>query len=137
MSARLPGTPEGYHSATPYLMVRDADQAVEFYQKAFGAAVLGRSIDPQGVIRNVQIRIGDSPIFLGIRPDREVAQQRGDDLPRASVYLFVGDPNRVYQQAVAHGATGLYPPDDQAYGYREGGVLDPFGVTWWIARTLE
>jgi|SRR5690554_719074 len=137
MRTDYPGVPEGYHTATPYLMVRDADQAVEFYRNAFGAVELRRSVDPNGVVRNVQIKIGNSPVMLGIHPDSEVAPQPSDALPRASIYLFVDDADRVYRQAVTHGATSLYPPKDQAYGYREGGVMDPFGITWWVATTLE
>lgn len=131
------GIPDGYHTTTPYLMVNDADRAVTFYRQALGAVELRRSVDANGAVRNVQIRIGDSPVMLGIRPEDQVTEQKLGDLPRVSIYLFVDDADRVYQQALAHGATPLYPPEDQEYGHREGGIVDPFGVTWWVATTLE
>jgi PhnB protein len=138
MSVNQPGVPEGYHSATPYLIIRgDADQAVAFYEQAFGATELRRSVDPSGVIRNVQIRIGDSPIMLGIRePNTIVNETQRGDLPLASIYLFVENADRTFQQAIEHGAETLYTPEDQEYGYREGGLMDPYGVTWWIATPL-
>jgi PhnB protein len=138
MKSTRTGIPAGYHSTTPYLIVNDADRAVSFYQKVFEACELGRSVDSNGIVRNVQIKVGDSPVLLGIRPDdSQVHQQKVGDLPRASIYLFVADPDHAFQQAVTHGATALYPPEDQEYGYREGGVIDPFGITWWIATTLD
>ena len=78
MRTDYPGVPEGYHTATPYLMVRDADQAVEFYRNAFGAVELRRSVDPNGVVRNVQIKIGDSPVMLLYSPRYEVTPQPSD-----------------------------------------------------------
>jgi PhnB protein len=130
------GIPEGYHTTTPYLFVPDAERALEFYRQAFDAVELHRSIDAQGVVRNVQIRVGDSPVMLGIRPDSEVSDIRVGDLPRVSIYLFVADADRVFDQAIANGATSLYRPEDQDYGNREGGIVDPFGITWWIATAL-
>lgn len=129
--------PEGYHTTTPYLFVPDADAALSFYQKAFDATELQRSVDEQGIVRNVQIKIGDSPVMLGIRPDSDVTEPKVGDLPRVSIYLFVDDADRVFNQAVAQGATSLYGPEVQVYGNREGSVVDPFGITWWIATALE
>lgn len=131
------GVPDGYHTTTPYLMVTDADKAVAFYRKAFSAVELRRSVDPKGIVRNVQIRIGDSPVMLGIRSKTDpITEQKIGDLPLVSIYLFVEDADHVFSQAVAQGALALYPPEDQDYGNREGGVVDPFGVTWWIATRL-
>jgi PhnB protein len=128
--------PEGYHTTTPYLLVPDAERAVHFYSQAFDAVELRRSQDVSGVVRNVQIRIGDSPVMLGIREDKEVTDVRVGDLPRTSIYLFVHDADAIFNKAVTHGATALYKPEDQDYGYREGGIIDPFGITWWIATPL-
>ena len=137
MTTSHEGKPEGYHTTTPYLFVPDADAALSFYQKAFDATELQRSVDGQGIVRNVQFKIGDSPVMLGIRPDSNVSEPKVGDLPRVSIYLFVDDADRVFNQAVAQGATALYEPEDQVYGNREGGVVDPFGITWWIATALE
>jgi PhnB protein len=136
MASARKGIPDGYHTTTPYLMVDDADRAVNFYRQAFGAVELRRSVDSQGIVRNVQIKIGDSPVMLGIRPNDEVADHKAGELPRVSIYLFVDDADQVFDQAVEHGAASLYRPENQDYGNREGGILDPFGVTWWIATAL-
>jgi len=136
MTSVQSGVPDGYHTTTPYLMVRDADLAVSFYKGAFNAVELRRSIDTSGVVRNIQIKIGDSPVMLGIRPDTQVTENKVDDLPRVSIYLFVDNADRVFDQAVAQGGIPLYRPENQDYGNREGGLLDPFGVTWWIANVL-
>lgn len=138
MKAARTGIPDGYHTTTPYLMVTDADRAVSFYQKAFDAIELRRSVDSEGTVRNVQIKIGDSPVMLGIRSeDSQVHEQKAGAVPRVSIYLFVDNADRVFHQAVAQGATSLYPPEDQEYGNREGGLVDPFGITWWIATPLS
>jgi len=138
MNSNRTGIPEGYHTTTPYLIVSDADRAVGFYGEAFGAVELRRSVDPKGMVRNVQIKIGDSPVMLGIRAEGfPVDEPKNGDLPRVSIFLMVEDADRVYQQAVAHGATSLYPPTDQDYGYRESGVVDPFGVIWWITTPIR
>lgn len=138
MTTTTKGVPIGYHTATPYLLVRDADQAIAFYEKAFGAIVLKKHADPQGVVRNVQIRIGDSPLMLGIRPNAdEMSQESIGDLPLSSIYLFVENADETFAKAIAHGAKGLYPPEDMEYGYREGGIVDPFRITWWIATPIH
>jgi PhnB protein len=129
--------PAGYHTATPYLMITDPDAAVVFYQEAFGATELRRSVDADGIVRNIQIKIGDSPVMLGIRgPTDPITEQRIGDLPLVSIYLFVEDADGIFERAIAQGAHSLYPPEDQDYGNREGGLVDPFGVTWWIATHL-
>jgi PhnB protein len=131
------GIPEGYHTLTPYLMITDPEAAVAFYRAAFDAVELARSIDPAGILRNIQMRIGDAPVMLGVRaPTDPLTEQRIGDLPLVSIYLYVADADRVFSQAVAAGALALYPPEDQEYGNREGGIVDPFGVTWWIATRL-
>jgi PhnB protein len=138
MKSARTGIPDGYHTTTPYLIVNDASRAVSFYQNAFQAIELRRYADSGGIVRNVQIKIGDSPVMLGIRCESSpVSDQKTADLPRVSIYLFVDDADRVFHQAVAQGAKSLYPPEDQDYGNREGGVVDPFGITWWIATALH
>src|SRR5437879_10066269 len=64
MTGRVKPIPEGYHTATPYLIIKDAARAIEFYKKAFGATELMRMAQPDGRIGHAEIRIGDSPIML-------------------------------------------------------------------------
>lgn len=138
MSAQHNGIRQGFHSLTPYLVVPDAERAVRFYGEAFGAVEFHRAVDPEGIVRNVQLRIGDSAFMFSIREgDMGVDEGKIGDMPRVSIYLYVADADRVYQQALAAGARSLYSPEEQPYGNREGGIVDPFGVTWWIATSLD
>lgn len=137
----MPGTlpiPRGFHTATPYLMLPDADKALVFYQKAFGAVRLSRSEDETGKARNIEMKIGDSPIMIGGHTEMAGRPQPSlKDLPPVSVYLYVEDADGLAQQAVSAGAQELYPVQEMPYGYREGGVLDPFGIVWWLATCVK
>jgi PhnB protein len=129
--------PTGFHTATPYLIVRDAERAVEFYKKAFGSRELTRFTDADGGLRNVEILIGDSPIMISGHAEvhsNETASLA--DLPPVSVYLYVEDTDDWFNRAISAGGVELYPPTDQPYGNRECGVRDPFGIVWWIATRL-
>ncbi len=131
MTNKVRPIPEGFHTATPYLIVRDAAAAIEFYKKAFGATELMRQTDPNERIRHAEIRIGSSPIMIG--GHTEIGARSPQSLPRVSIYLYVEDVDALASRAIAAGAKELYPVKDQVYGNREGGIEDPFGITWWIA----
>ena len=130
--------PRGFHTANPYLILKDAVVALEFYNKAFGAVELSRHTDDKGQLVNVEIRIGDSPIMISGRPEVATSEhQTLNDLPPVSVYLYLEDVDGLAQQAIAAGAKELYPLQDMDYGNREGGLVDPFGVVWWIASPIK
>jgi PhnB protein len=128
--------PEGYHSVTPYLIVKDAAQAIEFYKKAFGAIESLRQKDAGGKIRHAEIKIGDSTIMMADE-FRELAESPADKSPRVHIHLYVEDADAVFKRAVEAGATVLMPLTDQAYGDRSGGVTDPLGQTWYIATHVK
>jgi PhnB protein len=129
--------PNDFHTATPYLMVRDAERALEYYRHAFDARELTRLTDPNGTLRNVEILIGDSPIMIGGHPELYIGEPATlANLPPVSVYLYVEDSDSWFNRAVSAGGIEIYPPTDQPYGNREGGVRDPFGIVWWIATRL-
>jgi len=131
--------PDGYHTATPYLIVKDAAGAIEFYKKAFGATELERIADAGGKIRHAEIKIGDSPFMMTEEtpsfPDYLSPESRGGT--PVHIYLYVEDVDRVQAQAIAAGAKELMPVKDQFYGDRSGGVTDPFGHVWYIATRIE
>ena len=108
--------PAGYHSVTPYLIVKDAVKALDFYKRAFGATELLRLDNPDGTIAHGEFRIGDSPV---------------------SFMIYVPDVDRVFAQAIAAGATEQRPVADQFYGDRTGTLVDPFGHVWSIATHKE
>lgn len=138
-NAKAKYIPEGYHTATPYLILKDAATAIDFYKKAFGATELERIADESGAIRHAEIKIGDSPFMMTEEtpsfPDYLSPQSRGGT--PVHIYLYVEDADALFNQAVAAGATVLQPVADQFYGDRVGGVTDPFGHVWYIATRIE
>jgi PhnB protein len=129
--------PDGYHTATPYLIVQDAARAIEFYKRAFGATELLRLGHGDSVV-HAEIKIGDSPIMLA----DEVPEMgfRGPDSiggTPVSLMLYVEDVDARFAQAVAAGAKVSRPVADQFYGDRAGTLTDPFGHVWTIATHTE
>ncbi len=135
MAEKTNYAPAGFHTATPYLIVKDGAAAVDFYQRAFGATVLERIEGPDGRVMHAEIKIGDSPVMIG--EHQEVATLGPDSFPPVSIYLYVEDADALAAQAVAAGARELYPVSEKFYGNREGGIEDPFGITWWIATRVQ
>ena len=132
--------PEGYHSITPYLVVKDAAQAIEFYRRAFGAQEIERIPGPGGRgVMHAEIKIGDSPFMITDEfpefPEWRGPQARGGT--PVHIYLYVDDADRLFRQAIAAGAKELLPIQDQWYGDRSGGITDPFGHVWYIATHKE
>ena len=138
MTSRAKPIPEGYHTATPYLIIKDAASAIEFYKKAFGATELMRMADPSGKIGHAEIRIGNSPIMLADEvPGMGYRSPQSLGGSPVSILLYVEDVDAVFSQAVAAGAKVERPVQDQFYGDRSGGVTDPFGHVWHIATHIE
>jgi PhnB protein len=122
--------PDGYHTVTPYLTVKDAGVQIEFLQQAFNATLKFHMKDDNGVIRHAELQIGDSMVMLG--------QSRDEWIPKpANFYLYVPDCDALYKSAIAAGGRSVQEPATQFYGDRHGGVDDPMGNTWWIATHLE
>jgi PhnB protein len=127
--------PEGYHSINPYLIVRNAAQAIEFYKKAFGAEERFRMLGPDGKsIMHAELKIGDS-IFMLSEESAEMKCYSPESIGGSpvSMYIYVGDVDAIFNQAVSAGATELNPVKDQFYGDRSGYLRDPFGHLWSIA----
>jgi PhnB protein len=130
--------PEGYHTATPYLIVKDAAKAIDFYKKAFGATELFRLADPSGKVGHAEIKIGDSPIMLADEfPGMGARGPESFGGSPVSICLYVEDVDALARQAVAAGAKEIRPVKDQFYGDRSGTFTDPFGHTWTIATHKE
>jgi PhnB protein len=123
--------PDGYHTVTPYLTVRDAPKVIEFLQQAFGAKISHEPVKrPDGTIMHAQVTIGDSPIMIG--EESEMAKPT-----TSSLYLYVPDVDSVYQRAVKAGGNTVMEPTDMFYGDRSGAVKDPSGNSWFIATHKE
>ena len=123
--------PEGYHSVTPYLMVRGAQKTIDFVQKTFGAEVIGgQTKRPDGTLMHATFKIGDSLVMIGD------ATAEHPPLP-AMLYVYVPDVDAAYKRAIAAGGTATVEPMDQFYGDRAGGLKDPAGVHWGIGTHKE
>jgi PhnB protein len=138
MADQVKSVPDGYHTATPYLIVKGAAKAIEFYKQAFGATELERMETPDGKIAHAEIKIGDSIIMLGDGAPQHGT--RGAQAPGSSpcgLYLYVEDVDETFNRAVSAGATVTMAVKDQFYGDRNGSLVDPFGHTWYVATRKE
>ena len=130
--------PEGYHTATPYLVIKDAAKAIEFYKKAFGAKEMMRMSQPDGRIGHAEIKIGDSPIMLADEfPEMGARSPQSLGGSPVSILLYVEDVDAFAKQAVSAGTKVVRPVKDQFYGDRSGSFEDPFGHQWHIATHVE
>lgn len=130
--------PEGYHSVTPYLMIKGASRAIDFYQRAFGAKEIFRLPLPDGQVGHAEIRIGDSTLMLA--DVCEEGPSRSPDALGGSpvvLHVYVEDVDARFAQAVNAGATIVKPLQDQFYGDRSGTLQDPFGHLWFLATHKE
>ncbi len=130
--------PDGYHAITPYLHIRGASAAIDFYKQAFGATEIMRMTGGDGRIGHAELQIGDSRIMLA------------DEHPEIGVFSpphFGGSPitlmfycenvDKTVEQAVTAGAKITRPVADQFYGDRNGGITDPFGYQWFVSTHVE
>ena len=130
--------PEGYHSVTPYLVMKNAAAALEFCTKAFGAVELFRMPAPGGKIGHAEIKIGDSPVMLSDEyPDMGFKGPESLGGTPVSLMIYVEDVDTIYPQAIAAGGKELRPLQNQFYGDRSGTLADPFGHVWTISTHVE
>jgi len=129
--------PEGYHSLTTCLVVRDGARAIDFYKRAFGATELTRHADPAGRIVHAEIMIGDSRI--AIADEDPIYNRSPQSLGGASsiVQLYVDNVDTLAKRAVAAGAKVVSPVKDWFYGDRAGRLQDPFGHLWNVCTHIE
>jgi PhnB protein len=130
--------PDGYHVATPYLIIKNAARAIEFYKQAFGAKETMRFPAPEGKIGHAEIRIGDSAIMMADEfPERGVKGPESFGGSPVMILLYVEDVDAVTARAIAAGAKSVRPVQDQFYGDRSGTIADPFGHVWTISTHKE
>ena len=130
--------PDGYASLTPYLVVKGAARAIDFYKRAFGATELFRMDGPNGSVGHAEIRVGNSVLMLADEsPEMGAKSPQSIGGSPVSLMLYVEDVDKVFARAVKEGATVKRPVADQFYGDRTGGLVDPFGHSWWVATHKE
>lgn len=136
--AKVPPIPPKYGSVTPGIVVHDADAAIAFYARAFGAKELLRMPGPGGKIMHAELRIGDSIVMLNDEfPEMGARSPRTVGGTASSIMLYVKDVDRTYQAAVEAGGRSLSPPQDMFWGDRYSRIEDPFGHAWAIATAKE
>ncbi|MGH8651112.1 MAG: VOC family protein [Gammaproteobacteria bacterium] len=133
MTSTVKPIPDGYRAATPYLCVKGAASAIEFYKKAFGATELMRLAAPDGKVGHAEIKIGDAPIMLADEhPEMNFQSPPTLGGSPVTLHLYVEDVDAFVLQAVAAGARLVRPVEDQFCGDRSGHLVDSFGHVWSI-----
>jgi PhnB protein len=130
--------PDGYHSVTPYLFIRGAGGAIDFYKKVFGAKEIVRVPGSIGQVMHAELKIGDSIVMLA-----DENPKAGSMSPQTAggvsvcLHVYVENVDEVMQKAVDSGAKLLRPVQNQFYGDRSGTLIDPFGHMWSVATHVE
>jgi PhnB protein len=136
--SKVSPVPQGHHTAAPYLVVDDANGAIAFYSRAFGAKELFRMPGPGGKLMHAEILIGDSPIMLcDENPEQGARSPKAFSGSPVSVFLYVPDVDALFKKAVAAGATTVVPVTDMFWGDRFAQLVDPYGHSWQIATHVE
>ena len=130
--------PADYAGITPYLSVKGAAEAIEFYKKAFGATEMMRLPNPDGTLGHAEIKIGDALIMLADEyPDYGNLSPKTLGGSSVRLHMYVEDVDAFFEKAVAAGAKVLIPVADQFYGDRSGRLEDPFGHVWLVSTHTE
>jgi PhnB protein len=130
--------PDGYHAVTPYLIMKEAAKAIDYYRRAFGAMELMRFPAPGGKIMHAEIKIGDSTVMLADEfPEMGYLGPESRGGSTVSILLYVENVDEVFNRAVAAGAKVLRPVKNEFYGDRTGTLADPFGHVWSVATHVE
>ncbi|MQA89419.1 MAG: VOC family protein [Gemmatimonas sp.] len=122
--------PEGFHTVTPYLICKGADQVIDFMKAAFSAEVKSRMDNDDGTVTHADLQVGDSRVMISEAGGRYEPMQ-------CMLHLYVEDCDAVYRKALDAGATSVQEVADQFYGDRSGGVQDVAGNQWWISTHVE
>lgn len=131
--------PDGYHTLTPHLVVKNASKAIEFYKKAFGAEEIRRVPGPDGKsLMHAELKIGDSRLFLVDEfPEMNCRGPQSIGGTPVTIHIFVEDVDAAFNKAVATGAQVTMPLADMFWGDRYGVLTDPFGHAWSMATHKE
>ncbi len=122
----------------PYLRVRGASDAIEFYKQAFGATEKFRLTEPSGRIGHAELEFGSFVVMISDEyPEYDIQGPEAFGGTGSSIHLHVDDVDAMTQQAVDAGAKLVMEPKDQFYGERSSKVLDPYGHEWLLGSHIE
>jgi len=138
MAKSVKPIPDGFTAVTPYLTIKGAAAAIDFYKKVFGAEEAYRLSSPDGKVAHAEIHIGGAVIMLHDEmPEWKALSPQTIGDTATAIMLYVRDPDAVVKRAVDSGATLLMEVSDQFYGDRCGSIKDPFGHKWSISKHIE
>jgi len=138
VAGKVKAVPDGTHTLTAHLSVREAPKAIEFYEKAFGARLLHNYTNPYGRVIHAVLEVGDSQFMLA-----EEFPGMGTPSPQALggspvvINIYVEDVDALFNQAIDAGAKVKMPLANQFWGDRYGQIIDPFGHTWALGSHVE
>ena len=138
--AKVSYIPKDYNSVTPYLIVKGAAKAIDYYKIVFGATETVRMNGPEGKVGHAELKIGNSHIMLA---DENPSMGQGHTSAASmggspvSLYVYLPNVDEVVRRATTEGAKILKPVEDQFYGDRTGFIQDPFGHLWGVATHIE
>ena len=122
--------PDGYPRVSPYLVVRNVEETIEFIQYVFEGKIKEKMKLPDGSVNHGEVSIGDSVIMMGkATPEHPPLN--------TMLYIYVEDTDVTYKRALEKGAVSVMEPSDQFYGDRNAGVKDKDGISWWMATHVE
>ena len=122
--------PENFPRVSPYLIVKDCGETIEFLKYVFGAKEGEKMVLPDGTINHAEVTIGNSVMMMGKAAEQHPAQT-------TMIYIYVEDTDAAYKLALEKGAVSVMEPADQFYGDRTAAVKDLDGVSWWMATHVE
>jgi PhnB protein len=128
--------PQGTSALSPYLMVKNASKAIDFYKSVFGAREKFRMDNPDGKVGHAELDFGGCSMMISEECPDGAGPEKIGGTP-VMLHLYVRDADAVFAMALAQGAVQMRPVEDQFYGDRSGGIKDPFGHKWWIATHVE
>jgi PhnB protein len=138
MANKVKPIPDGYSSITPYLIIKGAAAAIDYYKKAFGAIETVRMPQPDGRVGHAEVNFGDAVVMLADEfPEMNIVGPGTLGNTTVSLLLYVENADATFDKAVGLGAQVEKPLADQFYGDRTGTIQDPFGHKWTIATHKE
>jgi PhnB protein len=130
--------PEGFHTLTPHIIVRNAAEAIEFYKKAFGAEVRDVANSPDGKIMHAALKVGDSMLMLNDEfPEWGTLSPLSTGGSGVTLHMYLENVDAAFARAISAGCTVKMPLMDQFWGDRYGVVADPYGHKWSLATHVR
>lgn len=135
---KVNSTPKGYHSITPYLIVKNAKAAIQFYKKIFKAKEMLRINHGKDKVGHAELMIGDGKIMIADEfPAMDLYGPKKYKGSPVSIHLYVKNVDTVVKKALTAKATLLRPVEDMFFGDRGGTIEDPFGHRWHISTHIK